>query len=266
MSHKISNTGLELWLTKQFHGAIWNIHTHPSKDLLFIEIRDVQLKEVRFSAIDLSGKKMLWDEITLEEKWWVSLTEVSENLLLFNIYTDTNNPDRKSLISFDFNSQEIKWWRNNFSIGSISESHVSGIDTSMGAKPLVLNIADGVPVTNPVITSPRQNFSIIKPLQYYEQTNHFETVKTFLNTRFQLNALSMIEYLEINSLIIISVYAQEENDLVNYLLVVDEAGNLVIKETIGRNLQGIGVDTFFIVSGYLIFVQNRSVFVCYKLV
>lgn len=265
MSHKIQYVGLKPWLSHPVQGAVWNIHTHPSQKLLFLEIRDNQLKEVRFSAIDLVSKEILWNEITFEEKWWISLTEVSENLLLFNIYTDTNNPDKKSLIAFNFKSREIVWWINNFSISGISQNEVIGTDTSMGSKPLVLNIATGQPAPNQVITPIAQNFSVLKPLQYYDQTQHFETVRSFLESRFKLNVLSMIEYIEVNSLIFISVYVQE-NDLVNYLLVLDEKGKLIVKEVIAKNLKGIGVDTFFIVSGYLIFVQNRSALVSYKMV
>jgi hypothetical protein len=230
-----------------------------------VEIRDVQLKQVRFSAVHLSARQLLWNEITFEESWWISLTEVSEALLLLSVYTDTNNPDKKSLVAFDFYTRNIVWWRNNFSISGISEYEVEGTDTSLGPKNLVLSLKDGQPSTNHSIVPLVQNLSIYKPLQYHEQSLHFETVKSFIAEKFHISALFVIEYLEFDSFIFASVYVQE-NGLVNYLLVMNQEGELVLKQTIGEQLKGIGLDTFFIVSGYLIFVKNRSELVSYKIV
>ena len=73
-----------------------------------------------------------------------------------------------------------------------------------------------------------------------------------------------VEYVEYGSLIVISAFAGEQN-LANYLFVFNSAGELLLKETLGEQLKGIALDTFFILSGFLIFVKNKSELVIYKL-
>jgi peptidoglycan/LPS O-acetylase OafA/YrhL len=102
-------------------------------------------------------------------------------------------------------------------------------------------------------------------LQYYQETTHFETVKAFLSVKYQISAISVIEYLEYRSLLFISCYVAGI-DLANYLLVLNGDGEILLKEKIGGQLKGIGVDTFFILSGYLIFVKNGRELVSYKMV
>jgi hypothetical protein len=130
---------------------------------------------------------------------------------------------------------------------------------------LALNLGDGQPSAEESVLPTGQNFLVRKPLQYYPETKHFETVKSFLSLKYGISAISLIEYLEYETLILISCYVAE-TDLVNYLYVISETGDLLLKEKIGEQLKGLGIDTFFILSGYLIFVKNRNVLVSYKMV
>lgn len=184
--------------------------------------------------------------------------------MLFTIYTDTNNPDKKSLIAYDFRQKKITWWRNNYAVSGVNETQVMGTETGLVLKDVVLDLANGQPVLKQSLPL-SEYFSLLKPLQYYQETQHFETVKSFILMKSQMSALSVIEYLEYKSLVFISFYVQEI-DLANYLLVLNDQGEVLLKERIGEQLKGIGVDTFFILSGYLIFVKNKGVLVSYKMV
>ncbi len=74
-----------------------------------------------------------------------------------------------------------------------------------------------------------------------------------------------VEYLEFNDWIIVSVYVEESAKLANYLLVFSETGELVLTLKLGEKLGGLGSDTFFILSGCLFLVQNKTDLVAYRL-
>jgi len=40
---------------------------------------------------------------------------------------------------------------------------------------------------------------------------------------------------------------------------------LLLKEKLDEHLKGIGLDTFFVLSGYVFFVKNKVELVCYKI-
>jgi hypothetical protein len=238
---------------------------HPDRNLIFLEIRDEAKKQVSFSLIDLDSRTPLFEYLTLEEPWWISMAEISGKFLLLKVYTDTHNPDKKSLIAFDFEEQQIAWWRNNFAISEVRSGFVFGSETNAGMNFLVLGLSDGQPVLDQPVSVEKQNFPVVKPLQYHQESSHFETVRSFLNLKYQISPQTIIEYAEFGHLMIISCYI-EENGLANYLIVINESGETLLNERIGEHLKGIGSDTFFLVSGYLIFVKNRSVLVSYKIV
>ena len=218
-----------------------------------------------FACIELDEKKLIFQELTFDENWWISLADVSENILLLKIYTDTNNPEKKSLLAYDFLKKEIAWWRNHFAIAVVANNVVQGTDHSLGMKFLALDLQTGSPVEKEALISPQQNFLIRKPLQYLHDSSHFDTIKKYVEAQCGITPVSLIEYLEFNGVIAISFYANEQN-LANYLFVLDNDGKQLLYERIGEQLKGIGMDTFFMLSEYLIFAKNKRELVSYKTV
>lgn len=264
MSDKTS-TSLTKWSGYQFTGAVWNIVAHSERAVLIIEARDEESKTVRFSAFDISSDTFLWKDFELEEKWWVGVSAAMDNVVLFTVYLDRQNPDRKSVVALDLITTNMLWWRNNFAYSAVSENVVQGTDTQAGMRFLPLNLRTGEPLEFRGELPGKENFLLRRPLQYLQESGHFETVAQFLKMRLGVQAVSAIEYLETGGFVVMSFYVNG-GSLANYLIVVDEAGTTYLSEKIGEQLKGIGLDTFFLFAGYLIFVKNKRELVSYKLV
>jgi hypothetical protein len=161
--------------------------------------------------------------------------------------------------------KEMVWWRNHYAVSFVADNIVIGSDLSMGMKFLALDLRTGLPVEDQTLLQPRENFLVRKPLQYFHDTSHFETVKKYIQAQCGMTPVSVIEYLEFNNRIMVSFYTGEQ-DLANYLLVLTDDGQTLLFERIGEQLKGIGMDTFFMLSGYLIFAKNRRELVSYKMV
>jgi hypothetical protein len=251
--------------SKIFPGTIWNTIVDESRKVIFVETRNVDEKKVRFAAYNFDKNLWLWDEVGFEEPWWISLGYVQDEVLLLTVYDDTNNPDKKSLIALDVETARLIWWKNNFVVAHVTSMYVIGNDTKFGLKSMTLDLRTGDVVSSAVVEIPaRQNFPVIRPLQYPQGTQHFETVKTFIERKCKLLPVLAIEYCEYKSLIIVSVFV-EESDLANYLIVFDSEGQIVLKEQLGENLKGIAYDTFFLFAGFIIFVKNKRELVSYKI-
>jgi hypothetical protein len=245
--------------------VVWNTLVHPKENILFIEVRSESERQVSFHAINLDTRTWLIQDLKFEEPWWVSLGEVSQNVVLFKLYTDTNNPDRKSVIAYDFIAKKIIWWRNNYAISGVHDDAVLGSEAALGMKFLALGLQDGLPLERETISHAGENFLVRKPLQYFQETSHFETVKSFIQVQFGMLPVSIVEYLEVGQLVCMSFYVGEK-ELANYLIVLRTTGEVILNERIGEQLKGIGMDTFFLLSGYLIFAKNKRELVSYKMV
>lgn len=256
----------EFDLAHTFDGVIWNTLADGDNQRLFLEVRDAQEKSVSFSALNLRNNQWLWKDLRLEEQWWVSLRAVSGDVLLFTVYTDASNPDKKSIVAFDVQQGRMVWWHNGFSLTSVNSLYVRGIDARFPEKETILDLFTGRPVPQVDFDlADSQNFPVIRPFQYEEGTAHFNTVKDFFASRLAILAVAAIEYLEYEGLIIVSVFVTETG-LANYLYGLDASGEILLKEKLGENLKGVGLDTFFIFSGHLIFVKNKNELISYKIV
>lgn len=233
---------------------------------LFLEIRNAADKTVSFSALNLQNNQWLWKDLVFEEPWWISLRAIEGDILLFTIYTDANNPDKKSVLAYHVVKKEIAWWRNGFSMTSVNRLSVSGVDAKFPGKESILDLFTGQPVQGGDFDlADSQNFPVIRPFQYEEGTEYFVTVKDFLRSRLGISPVASIEYLEIKDLIIVSVFLKEEG-LANYLYVLDAHGDVLMVEKLGEDLKGIGLDTFFVFSENLIFVKNKNELLSYSIV
>ena len=202
--------------------------------------------------------------MAFEEDWWVGLEASQGDVALFSIFTDTANPERKALIAYHIRQKKIMWWNNDLSLSSLGLNCVLGVTTQFGQKQVALNLMSGE--ESPFVPAPSDDHQIMRPSQYIEDHPYFVSVRTFLSSRFNFQPVVSLEYLEESSLIFISAYQRDEHGLSNDLFVISSDGKLMLQENLGRQLKGIGQDTFFIYAGSVIFVRNRGELFSYKIV
>ena len=255
--------GIAFNFSHVFEGVIWNLKVSDEDEIMVVEVREQHLRKVRFSALNYRNKKFLWADKEMEEPWWISLSGITGNVALFTLYTDTNNPDKKAALAYQIAEQKLAWWKNDFSIDAVSLNYVRGSSEKFGKQQLVLDARTGDQCELSLFHV-RKNEKVNRPHHYPEGHPYFDTVKTFLNRKFNLLPTSALEYLEHDSLIFISCYLREK-ELANYLFVLSPDGTLLLQEKLGEHLKGIGLDTFFILSGCLIFVRNKGELVSYEI-
>lgn len=245
-----------------FDGVIWNTLSSPENDVILLEIRNSEKKNVTFAALDFGSQKFLWRDKMLEEPWWISISAVARNIVFFTLYTDTSNPDKKGLLAYDLSTLRLLWWNNDFSLIAIADERITGIAAKYGQRQMSLDLA-GKEIAS---SEPGRQIEdkVIRPSQYLADHGYFATVKTFLEGKFNLSPVIALEYVEFESLIFISCYFQEDQ-LTNYLFIISEDGTLLLKEKLDDHLKGIGLDTFFILSGCVFFVKNKVELVSYKI-
>ena len=255
----------KLNFSNTFQGIIWNTLADGNTQRLYLEVRNPQEKKVSFSALNLQNNQWLWKDVSFEEPWWISLGAVTGDVLLLTVYTDTSNPDKKSLIAYHVLENQMIWWHNGFSLTLVKGPYVQGVDSRFPSKDTFLDLFTGQPVqTGDFDLEDSQNFPVIRPFQYEEGTAHFDTVKRFLQSRLGILPVATIEYLEVGELIIVSVFLKDQG-LANFLYGFSTSGDLLIEEKLGESLKGVGLDTFFIFSGHLIFVRNKNELRSYKI-
>ena len=250
--------------SKQFSGNIWNTQAVPKTSLLIVEVRDDKNFVTKFSALDYKNEEFTWEGLTFKESWWIGLTAANPRLVLFHTFVNRNNPDHKNLIAYDIFDQKIRWEVREFSFLDWDDATIWGYRTEKDIVPATISVQTGEVTEEPWEAKPDEtNLDIEKPVRYLEGTSYFETVKKFASQKTPYSIVAGVEYLEWKDWIVMSVYQQEGEKLANYLLVFDKDGELLMEVKLGENLTGLGTDTFFILSGCLILVKNKTELVVY---
>lgn len=248
---------LHLNFSRRFEGIIWNLVASGEDRVLLIEVRDPTRKRVRFSAVNYDTGNFRWTDRELEEAWWVNASSIVAGMVLFTIYLDTNNPDKKGVLAYSLDNLDLVWWNNDFSVSEITSAGVKGFSGKFGISEVILGVADGKPVSGAGESIISEN-PVRKPVQYVEGMEYFETVKTFLAKQLNLEAVSALEYLETDQCFLISCYCRTEGNLLaNFLFVFSKAGKLLLNERLDAGLSGIGLDTFFVIEDFLFFVKDK---------
>lgn len=256
----------EFLFSHRFAGRVWNTLADESANLLLLEVRDDVNFLTTFSLFDYGKNEFLFTGVSLPERWWVSLAAVHKDTVLLNRFMNKGgNPDQKSLIALNVPSGMIRWEVESFSFFDRDETQVLGYRTTGEITRAAVDLATGEvsdldwkPVQQP------ERAEHLKPVFYPEGSAHFNTVKEFLRPT-DYTIVNGVEYLEFGDWIIMSVYVAESGKLANYLLVFCREGTCVLTVKLGENLAGLGADTFFILSGCLFLVRNKTDLAAYRL-
>lgn len=248
-----------------FSGIVWSTLAVEAENLLFVETRDDVNFQVRFSLFNYAQNAFVWKDVSFPESWWLSMLTARKDVLLLTRYVNKVNPDRKSLVAVDVATHTIRWQVDQFSFFDWNENEVLGYSTKEEFTQATIALAQGEiktevwQIDENVREPDRQRAEF-----YAEGTPHFETVKKFVS-QADFNITLGVEYLEYGSWIITSIYIGQPGNLANYLLVFSNSGELALNVKLGEKLAGLGADTFFILSGCLFLVKNKTELVAYRL-
>lgn len=234
------------------------------QNLLFLEVRIGDIFQVEFSALDYKTNQFIWKDWRMKESWWIGLTAANSQTLLLHTFVNKGNPDHKNLIACDIFSKVIRWEVGEFSFYDWNEQTIFGYRTKEDITPAQIHIESGeVRETQWEFIEEKSEVNSLRPVQFLEGTQHFETIQRFAFQKLNKTILKGVEYIEFDNWIVVSIYIQESEGLANYLIVITKEGEIVLEEKLGEKLEGLGVDTFFILSGCLFFVKNRLELVAY---
>ena len=254
----------QIKFSHHFPGTIWATLAVPQKDILIIEVRDDTKFQVQFSALDFRNNQFFWQGITLKESWWIGLTAANENTVLLHTFVNKGNPDHKNLLALDIFSGNVRWEIEEFSFFDWDNSEIVGHLTRDEIIQASINIKTGALMEKVwSAKSTHEESDIVRPIQYFEGTTYFETVIEFIERKTDYRPIKGIEYLEWKDWIMVSLYIEEAGKLANYLLALGKDGEVLLEVKLAEKLPGLGTDTFFMLSGCLFLIKNKTELVAY---
>ena len=94
---------------------IWRLIPTATEKLI-IEERDTENKEVFFNCLEISSGVKIFSELQLEEKFWVGIEAVNNDIIYFHKFVKPDMPRHQGIIAFDIEIKKYPLGKSGFFI------------------------------------------------------------------------------------------------------------------------------------------------------
>ncbi|MCP5063033.1 MAG: DUF4905 domain-containing protein [Ignavibacteriae bacterium] len=258
---------------------IWRLLI-DNNDKLFVETRDIDEKEVFFHCFDLTKGKKIFKNFQMEEKYWIGIEAVKDNVILFHKFIKPDMPEHKQIIAVDIIERKTIWKNLDYSFLTILENKIYAfkqlfegreffaLDYSTGE--VIEELGRDVNVMNDIINKAREaeNFSDYK---YPESVNEYldENTKSIIAKETENSVITGdIEVLQFEDILLFNYHSKVEGNWINnnFIAYSLDKNKILFAETINKNLNAYVPDSFFIYKNLVILLKNKNEIEVYILV
>lgn len=245
-------TVLNSKFSHRFDAPIWE--TKSASHFILVNTRDNEKLESKFALIDLKNYELRWEGLQFEDEWWVSAYHMTDEMVVFQKFEDSQNIDDRSVFGFDLMNQESVWAMENVKLtgAKANQLFVHGEEDQK----LIFNIQakDWDEKLEEVV----EESEAFYPVHYEEDNKYFNTLARFLKLKAEIEVQGSCDYLESHGLIFIAANHVVDGEKSLTLCVFDETGGLLLKSELEKNVKGLVSGAFFIVKDALIFVTGKN--------
>ena len=258
---------------------IWRLMISNS-DLLIIETRDTDKKEVHFHCYDLLTGKKIFKDFQFEEKFWIGIEAVRNNVIIFHKFGKPDMPEHKQVIAFDIATQKILWQNEEFSFLTIYDNKIYvfkqlfegrmfyALDISTGE--VIEELGTDINKIHPILYLAREeeDFS-----QYKYPEKKFDELLPNIEQIIQKetkghNIVDKVEYLQYENLLMFNFHSRKANNLIdnNFVAYNLEKNKRLISTSINKGLNAYVPDSFFCYKNLLLLLKNKTELEVFKIV
>lgn len=260
---------------------IWRI-IPAETDKLIIEERDTVNKQVYFSCYDLYSGKKVFKELQLDEKFWVGIEAVHEDVILFHKFAKPDMPKHKGIIGFDINSRKILWENSESVFLFVYQNKIYCFKEKFeGRNYFSLNVKTGEQIEELGDDSSKinelRNLSLQQKtfLEYYFPSVQSpdlvieDRAKNILNSLRDENVISgNIEFILKEDLFVLSFHIVNSNGLFDNLFKAVDLSDrsYILEEVLNKDTRLMMTDSFFVADDLLFVLFGKSKLCVYNIV
>jgi len=260
---------------------IWRIiPTNTGK--LIIEEREPETKQVYFHCLNVDSGKKLLSNFQLEDKFWVGIEAVRDDLIFFHKFAKPDMPKHRGIFAFNILSKNIIWENPEHTFLFLSKDKLFSYKEKFEGRyfysvnPLNGEIVEELGNDHGKINLLR-NESLLEenmndclfPEIYEPETMLISRANNILNSlRNNFVISGKIEYILKNELMIISFHAvNSKGTLDNLFKAVDlSKGKYILEEVINKETSLFLTDSFFVKDDFLFLLFEKTRLVVYKII
>ena len=260
---------------------IWRI-LPTTINKVVIEEREINTKEVFFCCLDIESGKKIFNEFQLEEKNWIGIESIYNDIIFFHAYGKPNMPAHKSIIAFDIPTQTILWQNDNYIYSFIDNDKVYCYQQRFEGR--IFFALDCL--TGNVLEDFGNDASAINKLKeesdakLWEQNylfpeyfnRNYSAEKDYEKYLQQVLTEKVIKgeinYLNYKDTVLFNFHeVTKTNTLSNEFSAIDLKKNkILLKETLDKNLINLMPESFFVKDNFLFLIVDKTKLFVYQII
>ena len=244
-----------------FPETIWRILPHPERDEWVVELRDAARKTASWALVDLSLKKVLWQQSPPTTEWWTTLAGFAGNRIFLHNYRFPDIPEPTDLLALSASAGTLEWGLPGCVFVRNLPNYEQIIVAQKQGEMMQSRFCDpdlGL-LKNPVEEKDLPPAIVLKyrtPIRYEPQDIYFDRLSSFLDKIVGVRDAIAVDYLESAPYLVISYYLYESGKTAQHLLIVNRDREIIYHNQLSDNRPGMSLDTILLKNDRLVFLRN----------
>ena len=240
-------------------------------DKLIVEERDPKTKEVFFSCYDLSTKAKIFSNFQFEEKSWIGIEALEQDIILFHFYLKPDMPQHKGFFAYDIIQKKILWKNDLLTyFFSDNEKIVAFQQQFEGRFYVEIDLLNGE-----VLRDLGEDYTYVNSLKAEAQTKKsyadylFPEIFNPLNDdpRFDCirNTVSgfsfsgQVEYFQNGEYLLFTFHEKKDEKFTQHFYICSITnGSLFYSDVLNKNIPNYAVDSFFLYKKFLFLLKEKQ--------
>lgn len=237
-----------------FKSSIWELHHW--NELLLVTTKDQEQLQTTFHLIDTVKEEVIFQDISFEESWWISVFLFNGRQIVFQVYNDTQDIEHRTAFCFDLSSEEVLWSVEGVKLQQINASTIRCTGLGDEADSFLMNVSTGESIDRPALEE--ASAKVFFPQTYGSENEYYPLLSSFLDKRKVVDFVEPIEYLEYQNWIVFGLNFHHEHTYSLKLFVYEAVeGELLFEKVLDDKMDGHALGAFFILEQALIFVEEK---------
>ena len=251
--------------------TLWRLHFGGEK--IIGEDRNVDTRSVQFFCLNEQDGKIIWNENSFGEQWWIGIEAILGNRLYLHGFKKPDMPEHKKIICADIETGNELWRNNDVAFWSADENFVFAFKELFERRVYYkLNAFTGE-IIEEFQNEPSEHhsedlsaFAFPQPLSQHSD-NYQLILKTAEQMFTHFQNINNCEYVIHDSFLIINIYTVEkEQSLKNRLFVFNTQNKKqLFTEILNHQTPYQVPDSFFLRNSKLYFIMERKTLVAIQL-
>ncbi|WP_158288501.1 DUF4905 domain-containing protein [Mucilaginibacter psychrotolerans] len=242
---------LQPLFSHQFGGTIWRMEIDELTDILLLEIRNSDDKQVSFASLSLTTGQLYFEGFTTEERWLTGLEAVYDGVALLHYYKHEGSPEHKGIVAIGAQDATALWSNYSHAFDHLSTNGPIVYDTSLQPKkPMLADMITGRPMRSyQPADAPLPN-SIAVPAN--------APARDFVAGILPLEPYgNIVHSLDYNNYRIVSLHTLKNGALQQHLYIMEDPG-VVYTDLLNTNIQKLQPEAFVLHKNVLVYIKNKT--------